>query len=288
MADVADLMQRLQEHRDQLAQIDQLLQLTPGDEELIKIKGDLEQVVALTLELSSSSKWKVGDRCTAKWEDGKFYAATITEVKEDDYSVQFLDYGDKATVPESSLESYVPLPVDQLIKGAMVRAISEEDGLFHDAFIVSDDGNDRFIVRFPKFGKKKFSVGAYDVTPRLGKKKASVNADAPLPETVEIPEALRLKATDTEAQRRSKRARVKVMKQQHKKRKLEQEGARKQNNWLAFQKSAKTGYGKKKKSMFATSSKGVVGVIGSGKGMTDNPDLIRNKYTEWEDDNEED
>jgi hypothetical protein len=46
-----------------------------------------------------------------------------------------------------------------------------------------------------------------------------------------------------------------------------------------------TGFGKKKKSMFATSSTGTVGVIGSGQGMTKNPDLVRQKY---DDDFEED
>jgi hypothetical protein len=46
---------------------------------------------------------------------------------------------------------------------------------------------------------------------------------------------------------------------------------------LSFQKGNKTSYGKKKSSMFATNEFGTVGVVGSGKAMTTNPDLIRNK-----------
>lgn len=295
MADIADLTQRLQDHQDQLGQIEELLRQAPDDAELLKIKSDLEQVIALTEELGGgalagkdnvgggSSKWKVGDRCTSKWEDGKYYSAVISEMAEDDIHIMYLDYGNKATVPESTLKAYVPLPTDQLVKGAMVRAIWADDGHFYDGIIVSDEGNDRFMIRFPRFGKKKYEVGAYDVTPRIGNKTAAVAADAPLPETLEIPDSLRLKPTDTEAQRRSKRARVKALKQGHKKRKIEQEGARKQNNWLAFQKSAKTGFGRKKRSMFATDENGTVGVIGSGKGMSKNPELIRNKYEEYDD-----
>jgi len=302
MADISDLAARLQDHKDQLAQIDQLLAAAPGDEELLKIKEDLEQVVALTEELTGggggaggdaaqgggAGKWKVGDRCTAKWEDNKYYSAIITDVQEDDYSIRFLDYGNTGTCTEASLKTYVPLALDQLVAGAQVRAIWAEDGLFYDAHIVNDLGNDRYELRFPKFGKKKFIVGAYDMNPRFGKKTASVNTKEPVPEDFTIPENLRCKPTDTDAQRRSKRARVKKLKFSHKKSKIEQEGSRKQNNWLAFQKTAKTSFGKKRKSMFATDATGTVGVIGSGKGMTSNPDLIRNKYNDDYSDGEED
>jgi len=295
MAEIADLQQKLLEHKNQLAEVVKLLALSPDDPELLQIKADLEQVVALTEELAGGvdvsaladrgTQWKVGDRCTAKWDkDGKYYAATINQIVEDDYHIMFLDYGNQVTVPETAIKPYSCLSKDQLTQGALIRAIWGEDGLFYDA-IVSHEAEEggKFTVRFPQFGKKKFLVSIYDTRPRIGKN--APNPDAALPDEWNIPEHLKMKSGDTDAQRRNKRQRVKMLKQQFKKRKVEQEGSRKTANWQGFLKSAKTtSIFPKKSSMFATSEEGTVGVIGSGRGMTENPSLAKHRFVEPEED----
>jgi len=276
---------------EQLTQIEQLLAVTPDDPELLKLKSDLEQIVALTHDLAQGdtipdepaavaddSKWQVEDRCMALWEDGKYYAATIKEIRDDDYHVNFLDYRSKAVAPESSLKPYQPAATDQLETGALIRAISDEDGMFYDAVVVDKASASGFyIIRFPRFGRGTHEVSSYNIMMRSGKK---VNPNEPLPEKPVIPESLWAKPTDTEETLAQKKRRIKRIKQQHKKRKLEEEGQRKQNSWQSFQKKSKTGFGKKKSSIFATTEEGTVGVIGSGKGMTKNPDRRQHQYNE--------
>jgi len=297
MAEIAELQQKLLEHKNQLAEVVSALAETPDDPELLQIKGDLEQVVALTEELAggvdvglvpTEGKWKAGDRCTAKWDkDNKYYAATITDIVEDDYHIMFLDYGNTATVPETSIKPYSCLPKEQLTQGALIRAIWGEDGLFYDAVVANEiDETGKYAVRFPQFGKKKYMVSPQDCRPRIGKQ--APNPDAPLPDDLVIPEHLKLKPSDTEAQRRNKRQRVKLLKQQFKKRKVEAEGNRKTNNWLSFVKSAKTtSIMRKKPSMFATTEEGTVGVIGSGRGMTENPSLAKHRFKEVDEDEDD-
>jgi survival-of-motor-neuron-related-splicing factor 30 len=294
MAEIAELQQKLLEHKNQLAEVVLALEQTPDDPELLQIKGDLEQVVALTEELAggvdvsllpSEGKWKTGDRCTAKWDkDNKYYAATITEIVEDDFHIMFLDYGNVAIVPETSIKPYSSLAKEQLTQGALIRAIWGEDGLFYDAVVANEiDETGKYGVRFPQFGKKKYLVNPQDCRARIGKQ--APNPDAPLPDDLVIPENLRLKPSDTEAQRRNKRQRVKLLKQQFKKRKVEAEGNRKTNNWLSFMKSSKpNSMMRKKPSMFATTEEGTVGVIGSGRGMTNNPTLAKHRFTEVDED----
>jgi len=92
----------------QLQQVDAALTTDPINEELLKLKNDLQEVIDLTKELltqyasepSSSTAgassleyddeerdpedWKVGDKCLAPWsQDGKFYEAVIEEIQPD-------------------------------------------------------------------------------------------------------------------------------------------------------------------------------------------------------------
>jgi len=299
MAEIAELHQKLVEHKNQLREVVLALEATPDDPELLQIKGDLEQVVALTEELAggvdvgllpTEGKWKAGDRCTAKWEkDGKYYAATITDIAEDDFHIMFLDYGNLAIVPETSIKPYTHLTKEELAVGSKIRAIWGEDGLFYDAHVTDElDENGKIAVRFPKWNKKKkFLVSPVDCRASIGRQATNINV--PVPDEFTLPEGLRLKPSDTEAQRRNKRARVKVLKQQFKKQKVEAEGTRKTNNWLTFVKSAKTtAIMRKKPSMFATTEEGTVGVIGSGRGMTENPSLIKHRFKEVDEEDDDD
>lgn len=240
--------------------------------------------------VATEGKWKVGDRCTAKWEkDNKYYAAIINDIVEDDFHIMFLDYGNIAVVPETSIKPYTSLSKEQLTQGSLIRAIWGEDGLFYDAVVANEaDETGKYAVRFPQFGKKKFMVSPQDCRPRIGKQAPNA-AETALPDELVIPEHLKLKPSDTEAQRRNKRQRVKMLKQQFKKRKVEAEGNRKTNNWLSFVKSAKTtSIMRKKPSMFATTEEGTVGVIGSGRGMTENPALAKHRFKDADDEDDED
>jgi len=92
-----EMQANLESYNLQLQQVDAALTSDPTNEELIKLKSDLSEVIELTQELltqqSGSSNdyategkdgpidWKVGDKCLAPWsQDGKFYEAVIEEV----------------------------------------------------------------------------------------------------------------------------------------------------------------------------------------------------------------
>ncbi|XP_015122516.1 survival of motor neuron-related-splicing factor 30 isoform X1 [Diachasma alloeum] len=100
-------MDDLQNYKLQLQQVEAALTTDPTNEELLKLKIDLEEVIELTQDLIKSqqqekrqsngmdakdpillavlaNKWKVGDSCMAPWsEDGKYYEATIDAINED-------------------------------------------------------------------------------------------------------------------------------------------------------------------------------------------------------------
>lgn len=92
----------------------------PSNEELKKLKQDLEEVITLTLDLlnvnekggvsnaaaSAGVKWKVGETCQAVWsQDGSYYDATIDSISDDltTCTVSFEKYGNTEIVKLSSL-----------------------------------------------------------------------------------------------------------------------------------------------------------------------------------------
>ncbi|GBP86817.1 Survival of motor neuron-related-splicing factor 30 [Eumeta japonica] len=120
----------LRNYKLQLQQVEAALLTDSQNEELLKLKTDLEEVIELTQDLiktqegessvanihstsndddvtasllaaenhverrtTSSSRWRPGDRCLAKWRaDGMFYEATVEEVEDDQLRVKFDGY----------------------------------------------------------------------------------------------------------------------------------------------------------------------------------------------------
>ncbi|XP_068705010.1 survival of motor neuron-related-splicing factor 30-like [Montipora capricornis] len=120
MADSKELQTNLTEYRAQLRQVEAALTTDPSNEELKKLKQDLEEVITLTLDLlnvnekggvsnaaaSVGVKWKVGETCQAVWsQDGSYYDATIDSISDDltTCTVSFEKYGNTEIVKLSSL-----------------------------------------------------------------------------------------------------------------------------------------------------------------------------------------
>ncbi|KAI8505816.1 Survival of motor neuron--splicing factor 30 [Branchiostoma belcheri] len=84
-------------YKAQLQQVEAALTTDPNNEDLLKLKQDLQEVIDLSLDLAKAGQsgagpsgegatpqpvkeWQVGDTCMAPWsEDGGFYEATIDE-----------------------------------------------------------------------------------------------------------------------------------------------------------------------------------------------------------------
>ncbi|XP_054267758.1 survival of motor neuron-related-splicing factor 30-like [Macrosteles quadrilineatus] len=128
----------LQNYKLQLQQVEAALTTDPDNEELHKLKTDLEEVIQLTLELiktqlleeqklkdsaegeiedsileaatshKSKHEWIVGDRCLALWtQDGQYYEATIESIDGEEVSVIFDQY---KSAQVSTLEFIKELP----------------------------------------------------------------------------------------------------------------------------------------------------------------------------------
>jgi len=263
---------KILDNKKQLEQVEDLLKMSPRDEELLKIHGELNHLIKLTQDLrnlkspntSTSAvppplpadfkqerKWKAGDRCLALWEDNKPYVSRIDAVTEvGTYKVTYLDYGTTSEVADSSLSQYVPAPADKLMKGALVRAIWPEDGLYYDAVVDSEikmtsisEKSKKYIVRFTKFKKKKekrsLEVSGYDLV--LRKELGDIeDFEGAVPDKFEIPDHLKSVPNDTEQVKKDKLKKIKRLKSKHRKMLMEQAGQQKKSSWQVFQNKGKT------------------------------------------------
>nr|CAG4635153.1 EOG090X0GY1 [Alona affinis] len=103
----------LDTYKLQLQQVEAALTAEPTNEELLKLKQDLVEVIALTNELINAQReaeddvkgkshahkkpiqWSVGDKCMAPWSNnGQYYDCTIEELSENGgVSIRFDAYG---------------------------------------------------------------------------------------------------------------------------------------------------------------------------------------------------
>ncbi|XP_044130722.1 survival of motor neuron-related-splicing factor 30 isoform X3 [Bufo gargarizans] len=109
-----ELAKQLAGYKAQLLQVETALSANGENEDLLKLKKDLQEVIELTKDLLSSQpseapenaddltstsgslSWKVGDRCMSVWtEDGQWYEAEIEEIDEENgtAAITFLGYG---------------------------------------------------------------------------------------------------------------------------------------------------------------------------------------------------
>eukprot|EP00123_Amoebidium_parasiticum_P000557 comp11404_c0_seq1/m.5789 comp11404_c0_seq1/g.5789 ORF comp11404_c0_seq1/g.5789 comp11404_c0_seq1/m.5789 type:complete len:227 (-) comp11404_c0_seq1:58-738(-) len=199
----------LQTYRMQLQQVESALLLDPTNQQLLKLKVDLEQLIVVSSQLQQGGEgggedghtWKVGDVCEAMWlEDGNYYRAIIDTVSVDGrtVTVTFTAYGESQECNVSRLRKPKDTP------GAGAKGANGGD---------SSAGE----------GKNK------DKEKLKAKKEKKRNRLAELEKA--------------------------------------KEGEKKK--WQDFNKGIIKKTGKERKSIFATSQEGKVGVVGSGKGMTD-------------------
>ncbi|XP_015777196.1 PREDICTED: survival of motor neuron-related-splicing factor 30-like [Acropora digitifera] len=149
MADAKELQNNLTEYRAQFRQVEAALTTDPENEELKKLKQDLEEVITLTLDLlnvnekggnsaavPSGTKWKVGDTCQAVWsQDGSYYDATVDSISDDltTCTVSFDKYGNTEIVKLSSLRPKNqagmkrPTETTQVAAGAVKKSRAAED-----------------------------------------------------------------------------------------------------------------------------------------------------------------
>lgn len=131
-----------------------------------------------------------------------------------------------------------------------------------------------YMIEF-KVNQRRYEVPAYDLLvdeeADARERRAREQRDKLLSaDEFELPEYLKPKETDSKQQKEAKRHKVKQLKAEFRKRKLEEAGEQKQASWLNFRSGLEKRKAKRVKttSIFATSEQGKVGVVGSGRGVT--------------------
>lgn len=122
-----ELLISLDTYKLQLQQVEAALTADATSEELLKLKQDLVEVIALTNELLNSQReaepdfkskngeksstkkaihWSVGDKCMAPWSNnGQYYDCTIEAVTEDgEVSIRFDAYGNSDVTTTDKLK----------------------------------------------------------------------------------------------------------------------------------------------------------------------------------------
>ncbi|XP_010632939.1 survival of motor neuron-related-splicing factor 30 isoform X1 [Fukomys damarensis] len=120
-----DLAKQLASYKAQLQQVEAALSGNGENEDLLKLKKDLQEVIELTKDLLSTQpsetltssdsfastqpthSWKVGDKCMAVWsEDGQCYEAEIEEIDEENgtAAITFAGYGNAEVTPLLNLK----------------------------------------------------------------------------------------------------------------------------------------------------------------------------------------
>ncbi|KXZ56279.1 hypothetical protein GPECTOR_1g244 [Gonium pectorale] len=222
------------------------------------------------------------------------------------------------TPPELNLPAILPSSVAEQIRRAQVRAaltgqapaqwaigaqcqaVYSADGEYYDAVVegLSEAGN--FIVVFEGYGNKE-EVGLTGIRPRPGADEGYKGVAAPKrkrveeePMVTEIPKWLAIKETDDEKTRARKKKLLKSLKSKIRFQNMDLAQKQKQDSWQSFLKGKgskkKTGFltGAIKKSSIFSVPEGLVGskvgVVGSGRGMTDYSKKQRHEFDEADDD----
>ncbi|EFO28151.1 hypothetical protein LOAG_00331 [Loa loa] len=113
-------MEDLGSYKLQLQQVEAALLTEPDNDELLKLKVDLQEIIALQEELTSATAeqpssmasddaiknpWKVGDQCMAPSSNGQKYLAVIDGFAQDNVAVTLVGKGTKSMVNVNNLSA---------------------------------------------------------------------------------------------------------------------------------------------------------------------------------------
>ncbi|KAJ3678035.1 hypothetical protein LUZ60_001838 [Juncus effusus] len=266
---IDELVSNLSTYKDQLKEVKRLLADDPGNSEYADMKNELQEVIELTEELLQTArqnegsigtstgttsfsqfdsdeqpyfdhKFSIGTKVQAVWsEDGEWYDATIEALTPNGYFVHYDKYGNKEEVD--------PLNV---------RPKEDDDS---EANPLQDA--EREALKTREAIKRKIQ-------------QASLVTDF---QARELPSKLKIDPNDPDEVKAAKKKKIHAFKSKVRQEKLEVVQNKRQNAWQQFQttkaKTKKVGFftGRKKESIFKSPDdpKGKVGVIGSGKGLTE-------------------
>ncbi|KAK1360376.1 Survival of motor neuron-related-splicing factor 30 [Heracleum sosnowskyi] len=276
---IKQLASNLSTYKEQLQQVRRILDDDPGNSEYADMEKELAEVIALTEELLETAK--------PSEKSGLSFGGDA------DVSPSFHHNG-------GSIQHYLGSDniSDQSVKfpvGTKIQAVWSEDGEWYNAIIEALTPNGYFVT-YEGWGNKE-EVDPANVRPLQEgevdalleaqkepeatkislKRKIALAASGSDLQSRSLPPKLRIEPEDPEDVKASKRKKIHVFKSKIRKEQLEVTQNKRQNAWQQFQttkgRAKKIGFfsGRKKESIFKSPDDpfGKVGVIGSGKGLTE-------------------
>jgi len=260
--------EKLKLYEEQLQAVEAAIAQDPTNDEWLKLKTDLLEVIRLTQQLSevkgevaatSSSaadgasaaaaaadvqSYSVGDKCQALYEmDGLWYNAKVVALVEDGFFVSFLGYGNTAQVDFNEVRPYVRPDTSEWRPGTEVMGIAPADSRWYSAKIVSVG---------PEIAKLRFSGESEVVEVTLDSVRlptataASTTAVAAETKQQELsgapkmPKGMEVKPDDSEEEIARKKRKLKMFKRSEKRAKEETAVDDRRNGWQHFAKKNKT------------------------------------------------
>ncbi|EIE26983.1 hypothetical protein COCSUDRAFT_64747 [Coccomyxa subellipsoidea C-169] len=298
--DRAELLSNLQEYRAQLQQVEQLLIEDSENQEYAEIHNNLSEAISLTEELLQGE------------DDGDEGAGPSTSAAAAPRPARHAPNVVLTEAPAIQLSSVLPATVAQQIRaaqqkaalagqappawaiGAVCHALSPLDGNWAEAKVKGISAGGNFVVAFSGREDELEEVDRGSVKPPPAVEETYRGVAAPsrpkvnaAPEAIEMPRWLEIKPTDDDKTKAKKKKLQKSYKSKKRFQEMDMVTKKKQQSWLDF----KSGKGAKKKTGFLSTTKkgsifsvpdgpgGKVGVVGSGKGMTDNPTFVKHDYS---------
>mmetsp|Transcript_20334 Transcript_20334/g.24369 ORF Transcript_20334/g.24369 Transcript_20334/m.24369 type:complete len:266 (-) Transcript_20334:344-1141(-) len=246
-----EMIASLGEYREQREQVQQLLAVDPGNEEYLEMARGLDEVIELTQDLLNAAGTQPQAPAVA---EAASPAAAVQE------SASAVPAGYSVGMKVSAMFS----GDKQWYKGTVTALAAT-----HATILFDDYGNSEEV----EYANVKIIVTDEEKYVGVSAPKRVKVEEGVLPK--EIPKSLTINEDDDDDTKEKKRKKIKQFKQRLRQQEQHMEHNSKQSSWQAFQKGKgmkrKAGFmtSGKKESIFKSSDSGKVGVVGSGRGMTD-------------------
>merc|ERR1712086_1181290 len=251
MEETAEVLRdRCATYKEQLQQVEAALAVDSGNEQMIKLRIDLMQVIELTSELlGGATEAPEGEEMP---DDGDV-------TSEGNYAITYVGYpSNSAEVTPQQVTKFKMIDYEE---GAKVMAVWDNDGTWYQAMIKEVQRGGVYRVVFDKYGINA-ELKATHIKARRDK------SGVKRPRGIrEIPDQLKALLSDSEEQKSQKKKKIKAIKTAKRQFVKDEEQNTRQNSWRSFQAKPKKrmGFfvGRNKDSMFKSPDTvdGKVGVV---------------------------
>ncbi|KAH3763366.1 Nucleic acid binding,RNA binding [Pelomyxa schiedti] len=277
------LQGKLSVYESGLQQVEQAIVSDPHNDDLLKAREELLDVIKLTKELLQVE-------CAATVTANAAAAAALNQTTSTTTTSSTTPTDPKSSTRDDEVEAAYASLV--LTVGAECEALAADES-WKKAVVqeVCDDGN--YVVSFSgatassPHGLQTLPPSSVRPLSKKGKKAGKVRKypsttpSTTAPQYREIPKSLKIYPNDTPQERKVKKRKIHAIKSQNRLKKLEDEGDSKKMQWQNFLTKQHSVASKKapKESIFKSpdTPEGKVGVVGSGKPLT-NPVGVREKW----------